>query len=209
MELIEAAAAAGYAAVGLWVEPERFCAGYLNEVKAALRDHDLQLLDAEVVWIKPGTMNPAHLQTLDIAVELGARHLLVVSSDPDPQATTHKLTQLCDHHRDLRIVLEFGAFTEVRSLEQAREIISAVNRPNLGMLIDALHWARSGGTLEQIAQLPTEWLTYAQLCDASGPGPDMANRADVRLEGWTIACFRVMEIYRCGIGWRCCRRSCR
>lgn len=182
LELIAAAAAAGYAAVGLWVEPERFSVGYLRQVKAALRDHDLQLLDAEVVWIKPGAMNPAHLQTLDIAAELGARHVLVVSSDPDQQATIHKLTQLCDHHRGLRIVLEFGAFTEVRNLEQACEIIRAVNRPNLGMLIDALHWSRSGGTLEQISQLPAEWLTYAQLCDAGGPGPDMGNPDDVRLE---------------------------
>lgn len=182
MELIGVAAAAGYAAVGLWVEPERFSVGYRREVKSALRDHDLQLLDAEVVWIKPGAMNPTHLHTLDIAAELGARHVLVVSSDPDQQATIHKLTQLCDHHRGLRIVLEFGAFTEVHNLEQACEIIRAVNRPNLGMLIDALHWSRSGGTLEQIAQLPAAWLTYAQLCDASGPGPDMTDRADVRLE---------------------------
>jgi len=182
LELITAAAAAGYAAVGLWVEPERFSPGYLREVKSALQDHDLQLLDAEVVWIQPGAMNPAHLYTLDIAAELGARHVLVVSSDPDQQATIHKLVQLCDHNRDLRIVLEFGAFTEVRSLGQAQEVISAVNRPNLGMLIDALHWSRSGGTLEQVSQLPAAWLTYAQLCDARGPGPDMSNRADVRLE---------------------------
>ncbi|WP_285274682.1 sugar phosphate isomerase/epimerase family protein [Halopseudomonas bauzanensis] len=182
LELIDAAAAAGYAAVGLWVEPERFSPDYLRQVKSALREHDLQLLDAEVVWIKPGALNPAHLHILDIAAELSADHVLVVSSDPDQQATIHKLTQLCDHNRDLRIVLEFGAFTEVRSLEQAREVIGAVNRPNLGMLIDALHWARSGGTLQQIESLPAQWLTYAQLCDASGPGPDMANRADVRLE---------------------------
>lgn len=182
MELIDAAAAAGYAAVGLWVEPERFSAGYLSKVKSALMDHQLRLLDVEVIWIQPGTMKPAHLRTLDIAAELNADHVLMVSSDPDQQATINKLTQLCDHHRDLRIVLEFGAFTEVRSLEQAREVISAVNRPNLGMLIDSLHWARSGGTLEQIAALPAQWLTYAQLCDASGAGPNMANRAEVRLE---------------------------
>jgi|SRR5690606_24838582 len=182
LELIGAAAAAGYAAVGLWVEPERFSAGYLKTVKSALLDHQLRLLDVEVIWIQPGAMNPSHLRTLDIAAELNADHVLVVSSDPDQQATVSKLIQLCDHNRDLRIVLEFGAFTEVRSLEQAREAINAVNRPNLGMLIDALHWSRSGGTLEQISQLPAAWLTYAQLCDASGPGPDMANRADVRLE---------------------------
>ena len=182
LELITAASAAGYAAVGLWVEPERFSPGYLRQVQAALQEHQLRLLDVEVVWIQPGAMNPAHLRTLDIAAELGADHVLVVSSDPDRQATISKLAQLCDHNRDQRIVLEFGAFTEVCSLEQARQVIHAVNRSNLGMLIDSLHWARSGGTLDQISQLPSEWLSYAQLCDASGPGPDMHNRAEVRLE---------------------------
>ena len=30
--------------------------------------------------------------------------------------------------------------------------------------------------------MPEQWLTYAQLCDAAGPGPDINSRADVRLE---------------------------
>lgn len=182
LELIDAAAAAGYTAVGLWIEPARFSPDYLRQVKAALGSHQLRLLDAEVVWIKPGAADPDHLRTLDIAAELGAEHVLVVSSDPDRQATVAKLAQLCDHNPDLRIVLEFGAFTDVGNMLQARDMIDAAGRPNLGMLIDALHWARSGGTLEQIRELPAQWLSYAQLCDASGRGPDIANRAEVRLE---------------------------
>ena len=184
LELIEAAGAAGYQAVGLWIEPERFTPGYLLDVRNALSDQGLRVLDSEVVWLKPGLLDPQHLCMLDISAELGAEHVLVVSSDPDMSATADKLTQLCDHarHHSLRVVLEFGAFTEVRNLEQARQVIERVGRPNLGMLIDALHWHRSGSTLEQIHQLPTDWLTYAQLCDAGGAGPDMDDRAAVRLE---------------------------
>jgi sugar phosphate isomerase/epimerase len=184
LELIAAAGAAGFQAVGLWIEPERFSADYLKAVRQALSDQGLLLLDAEVVWLKPGPLDLMHLRTLDIALELGARHVLVVSSDPDKAATASKLVQLCDHVSGsaLRIVLEFGAFTEVCDLQQASQIIRSVNRPNLGMLIDSLHWHRSASTLEQIRNLPADWLSYAQLCDASGAGPDMADRAAVRHE---------------------------
>src|SRR5690606_12815550 len=51
------------------------------------------------------------------------------------------------------------------------------------MLIDTLHWHRSGSTLEQIRTLPPQWLTYAQLCDAGGPGPDIEDKAAVRRSG--------------------------
>lgn len=184
LELVAAACAAGYQSVGLWVEPDRFTLGYLRDVCAALSDGGLRVLDAEVVWLKPGPLDPQHLRMLDISLELGAEHVLVVSSDPDMEGTAAKLAQLCGHvhNQSLRIVLEFGAFTEVVDLLQARRIVEQVNRPNLGLLIDSLHWHRSGSTLEQIASLPTGWLTYAQLRDASGPGPDMADRAAVRQE---------------------------
>lgn len=184
LELVAAAGAAGFRAVGLWIEPERFTSSYLQDVRSALSDQGLRVLDAEVVWLKPGPLDPQHLRMLDLAVALGAEHVLVVSSDPDMIATVSKLAQLCDHarHEPLRVVLEFGAFTEVRDLPQAREVIELVNRPNLGMLIDTLHWHRSGSTLTQIKELPAEWLSYAQLCDAGGPGPDMADSAAVRLE---------------------------
>jgi len=183
LELIAAAGAAGWQAVGLWIEPERFTHDYLCQVQRALDASGLRVLDAEVIWLRPGPLDPQHLRALDIARTLGAEHVLTVSSDPDHAATAAKLGALCDHAGDsLRVVLEFGAFTEVRNLTQAGEIIQQADRPNLGMLIDTLHWHRSGSTLEQIRTLPPQWLTYAQLCDAGGPGPDIEDKAAVRLE---------------------------
>jgi sugar phosphate isomerase/epimerase len=184
LALIEAAAKTGYDAVGLWLELDRFSPSYRQQVGRALADSGLQVLDAEVFWIKPGPLDQAHLKMLDIACALGAQHALVVSSDPCIHSTAVKLAALCAHVKDqpIRLVLEFGAFTEVKGLEQAARIIRLAASDNLGLLLDALHWYRCGNTLEQIQALPAHWLTYAQLCDACGPAPDLTDTQAVRLE---------------------------
>ena len=183
LELIAAAEAAGYEAVGLWLD-ERFTPSYCQQVKSAIANAGLRVLDAEVFWLKSGPFDEQLLHRLDIACALGAEHVLVVSSDPDQHSTVTKIQKLCAHVQGwpIRVMLEFGAFTEVKGLIQASQIIRAVGSPQLGLLIDALHWYRCGNSLEQIRSLPSEWLSYAQLCDASGPSPDLADSQAVRLE---------------------------
>jgi hypothetical protein len=53
LDTIRAAARGGFEAVGLWVEPGRWSAGLSQEVKSALAATGLELLDVEVVWLKP------------------------------------------------------------------------------------------------------------------------------------------------------------
>ncbi|NMG42480.1 TIM barrel protein [Aromatoleum toluvorans] len=184
LQTVRAAAEAGFAAVGLWIEPERWTAHTTAEVRAALADGGLTVLDAEVVWLRPGPMNPAHLRALDIAAELGAANVLVVSSDPDAGATAGKFAALCEHARGmpLRVALEFGAFTDVPDLHAALAILGRVDLPNQALLVDALHLHRSGGDADALAAVPRQWFSYAQLCDASAVGPAATDRAAIREE---------------------------
>ena len=78
LELIAAAGAAGWQAVGLWIEPERFTHDYLCQVQRALDASGLRVLDAEVIWLRPGPLDPQHLRALDIARTLGAEHVLKI-----------------------------------------------------------------------------------------------------------------------------------
>ena len=48
-------------------------------------------------------------------------------------------------------------------------------RPNASVLIDALHFSRSGGLPAHVAQVDPSLLQYAQICDA---GPDMPGPTD-------------------------------
>ncbi len=177
LAIIEAARTAKFDMVGLWVELADWTAATMRDVRAALAATGLPLIDVEVVWIKPDSSLDDHKRTLDIGAELGAKNLLCVSSDPDMAATAAKLGALCRHAEasGVRVALEFGIFTAVKSLAQARAIIDMVNHPLAAILIDPIHVDRSGTTVADIAALPPHLLPYAQFCDAPAERPDPAD----------------------------------
>lgn len=181
LQLVEAAAQAGFDFGGMWIEPDQWTIETTRAVKRALRDTGLKLLDVEVVWIKPGRPDPEHDRIVEIGAELGARNVLCVSSDPDRSATRDKLGRLMElgERSGIRVNLEFGLFTEVKTINAASRLLEELAQPAGGLLIDALHWQRSGGTLDEIAALPARWLGYAQFCDAPEQGPAPGNDAGI------------------------------
>lgn len=174
---IEAARAAGFDAVGLWIEPDQWTAATTREVRRALAGSGLPLLDVEVIWLKPDSSMDDHRRTIDIGAELGAANVLCVSSDPDHGATAARLAQLCRHAEPcgMRVALEFGIFTQVRDLAAAVRILDAVAHPLRALLIDPIHVDRSGSAIAQIAALDPALLPYAQFCDAPAARPDPAD----------------------------------
>ena len=176
-QLVEAAVAGGFDFGGMWVERDTWSAATTRAVKAQLRDAGLALLDVEVAWIMPGPPDPWLLELVEIAAELGAPNLLCVSSDPDPSATTAKLQAMVDRAAGtgVRVNLEFGLFTQVKTIAAAAEIVGRLDGAAKGLLCDTLHWSRSGGTADAIRALPREWLGYAQLCDAPAAGPNLSD----------------------------------
>jgi len=181
LQLVEAAARAGFDFGGMWIEPGHWTLETTRAVKRALRDTGLKLLDVEVVWIKPGPPDPDHDRIVEIGAELGARNILCVSSDPDRSATRDKLGRLIElgHRNGISVNLEFGLFTEVKTINAASSLLEELALPAGGLLIDALHWQRSGGTLDEIAALPARWLRYAQFCDAPAEGPAPGDAAAI------------------------------
>ena len=176
LETIRAAAAGGFEATGLWIEPENWTADLTRDARAALGDAGLELLDIEVIWIKPACDLAAHKTCIDIGAELGAKNVLCVSSDPDMGATAARLAELCTHAEGsgMRVSLEFGIFTEVKNLRDAMAVLEAVSHPLRALLIDPIHVDRSGSSSIEIAAIPDELLPYAQFCDAPAkrPNPD-------------------------------------
>jgi sugar phosphate isomerase/epimerase len=169
-----AAAEAGWDAVGIWVEPAAWSVATTRAVRAV----GLPVLDVEVVWIKPGPPDPDHARVLEIGAALGAANVLVVSSDPDRQATVEKLALLAAQARTLgvRVALEFAAFTEVRTLEDALDVLTRPELAEVSLLIDPLHFARTGGQPEVLAGIARGRFAYAQYCDALAHGPHPEDR---------------------------------
>ena len=174
LDIVRAAAGAGFDAVGLWVEPAEWTAETTRAVRAALAEAALPVLDVEVAWLRPEASPDDHRRIIDIGAELGARHLLCVSSDPDPDATAAWLAALCRHAEGsgIRISLEFGVFTAVKDLTMALAVLERVDHPLKALLIDPIHVDRSGSTVAGIAALDPGLLPYAQFCDAPARRPD-------------------------------------
>ena len=179
---IAAAAEAGYQAAGLRILQPRHLVDapsvvgnvpLIRAIKRACSDSGILLLDAEVMSITPTTAWSEMQAVVDVAAELGFRFIQTVVEDPEEQRAADRVAALADlaAAADARIALEFMRFRALTDLQSAMRLIQQVGRPNVQVLIDALHLARSGGTPEQVATLATNSIALAQLCDAPAEAP--------------------------------------
>lgn len=177
-ELTEIAARTGYDYVslrpiplGLATEPKYPLASdrsLLARTKAALRATGVRLLDIELARIYAGVDVTEYLPALEIAAELGGRHVLSSVWCEDMSFARDRFTQLCELALPLGLTvdLEFVTFAGVRTLNQAAGIVAASGCDNAGICLDTLHFDRSGCRLKDIDRLPPAWFRYAQVCDA-------------------------------------------
>ena len=180
-QLVEAAAASDFDFGGMWVEKDSWTPATTRAIRRQLAETGVPLLDVEVAWIMPGPADAWLCELVDIAAELGAPNLLCVSSEPDPQATRDKFQAMVDRAKDtgVRVSLEFGVFTEVKTLAAALAILDGVEGDAKGVLCDTIHWDRSGGTAAELAAIPRDLIGYAQLCDAPAHKPDLSDQQAV------------------------------
>jgi sugar phosphate isomerase/epimerase len=98
-----------------------------------------------------------------------------MSAEPDEARTIERLGELCDGAAQygLNVCLEFAIYTGVRTLAHAASLLAKAKRSNASILIDALHFSRSGGLPVHVQQVDPALFRYAQICDASAdmPGP--------------------------------------
>ncbi len=145
----------------------------LRETLATMAGTGVAVLDLELVRLGPAFDVHAWERFAAVGAQLGAKHVLVIGDDADEARLVDHFGALCDLLAPYRLTaeLEFMPWVPCRDLVSAKRVLGAAARPNAGVLIDALHFARSGGRLEQIDDIPREWLHYAQICDAAVPGP--------------------------------------
>ena len=167
-DMVSAAHTAGFDMTGLWVDLELWTQATTRDVKARLAATDISVLDVEVVWIQPGASNPDHKKVIDIGAEVGARFVLIVSSDPDRSETKRKFEELCIHAgtNGLTAVLEFLPITEIKSLSDALDVVEGVGHPSSGILVDTLHLIRSGSTIGMLQNADPNLFPYCQIADA-------------------------------------------
>ncbi|KTE04218.1 hypothetical protein ATE68_00760 [Sphingopyxis sp. H038] len=172
-QTVAAAIAGGWQAAGIWYDPESWTPATTIEVRDRAADAGLTILDIEVIWLKPGPDDPAHFAAIDAGAAIGARNVLIVSSEDDAARAAGKLNRLGNHAASmgLRACLEFAAFTTVGDIASAVALLDAADCDNLGLLIDPLHLARTGGSPADLSSVDPQRFPYAQFCDAPAHGP--------------------------------------
>ncbi len=186
--LVEVAAACGYDHVGLRLLPAtpgglayplmEDAAG-LRETIARLDATGVTVADLEVVAFRPETEIAGFSAFFETGARLGARHMLVAAYDPDLDRFADRFAEFCEAAAPYGLTadLEFMPWTHVPDLTAAIRIVEKVGKANAGVLVDALHFDRSGSSIRDLAAIPVDRLHYWQLCD--GPAERPATTEDM------------------------------
>ena len=182
-EMTYIAARAGYDFVsyrpiymGLPGEPNYDLAGnkeMLRQTRTALAATGLKLLDIELARIADGLEPKRYLPAMEVAAELGARHVLSSIWTSERNFAVERFAELCDLAKPLGLTvdLEFVTFAGVKNLKEALEVLRAAGRENCGIMVDTLHFSRSRVALTELDGVPRAWLHYAHLCDGPAEIP--------------------------------------
>ena len=182
VDLVRAAASAGYDSVGIRLVPtsdgiDHQVLGHpqrLAELRAELDDTGVSVLDIEVVRLKPqgpGDVRPL----LEAGANLGARHVICTVEDADLHRSVDSLAAFAALAAEfgIRANLEYMIFSSCPTLTKALALVALAGGA-ASVLVDPLHHERGSGRPVEVAGLSVDVLPYIQFCDATpaGPAPD-------------------------------------
>lgn len=191
VDLVEAAAAAGFGKVGLLLmtatsqplqhevigRPQA-----VRELKAALSDTGVRVFDVEAFVISAQTDLERFKPALALGAELGATHISSIGAEFASSSTFLSANQrvdlfgrLCEQAAQfgLTVGVEFMLYRDIRTWQDALQLVEAAGCANAGLILDLLHFHRAGATAAALAQIPAHRIAYAQLCDCARTSPSL------------------------------------
>ena len=145
----------------------------VRETERRLKGTGMRVFDIEIFRLRPDTVVGDYEAALATGARLGATQALVAGNDPDEARLTANFAAFCELAREFGIGanLEPMPWTDCKSFADGARIVAAAGHENGGILIDAIHFDRSGSEAGEIAGVPRARLRYMQLCDAPAERP--------------------------------------
>lgn len=170
--MVEVAAAAGWPACGIWFDGAKWTDSTTREVRKRLDDTGVIALDIEPIIPADGADDHAE-RLVAAAAGIGARNILFTSRVKDEAFNTQRFGECCDMAapHGITVVCEFLPIFPLNTLSMAARIVRTAARPNGGVLIDNLHFSRSGATFAELSTLDRALLPYIQIADAPAAVP--------------------------------------
>jgi sugar phosphate isomerase/epimerase len=137
-----------------------------GELIAAMRDRKVSISLCEGFGVAPDSDVGRYGPDLDILCELGVDRINIASMDRDLQRTLDQFARLAEmaDARGIESTIEIGPGPIAR-LPAALAAVRHVGRPNFRLLIDTMHFVRSGSGAADIAALDPKVIGYVQICD--------------------------------------------
>ena len=139
-------------------------------VGEALKERGVAIGLVEGVTIMPENRADDHAVNLDMLAGLGAKAICTVSIDRDLPRTLTQFNRLSEMaaERGMFVTTEVGAMA-MKDLPTTLEAIRQIAHPAFKLLIDTMHFFRTGSTVADLAALPPELIGHVQLCDVPMP----------------------------------------
>src|SRR5215510_4000810 len=163
IEYVEAAATAGYDAVGLRLAPSPL----FPYLKLILASSGLNVLDILTFYLQPETDVDAFAPALELGAELGARYALVAGDDAEWARLRDRTARFCDLAAQFgtSAALEFAVIRPLATLSQTLRLLSEIGRKNGVICVDPVNFVRGGGSAAFLRGLEPRLFPYAQISD--------------------------------------------
>lgn len=146
----------------------------MKATKQALADCNVRVAQAEGFLIMPGVEVSASEPWLDAAAELSAPMINSVAIEPDRTRALDQFAALAEMagKRGMKTMVEFmPMMIDPGNLVQALAFIADSGADSGRVMLDAMHYYRSGSQTSELAESDLSRIGYVQLCDVPMPQP--------------------------------------
>jgi sugar phosphate isomerase/epimerase len=144
-----------------------------REAIATMRDTGVKIGLAEGFRAASNADVADYAHDLDLFAELGALRLNAICMENDMGMAVDQLGKLAEMaaQRDMIFTIEFFPSEGINSFERALEVVDGIGRNKAKVLLDSMHFFRTGGTVEKLGAVGTDVIGYVQLADSPGTAP--------------------------------------
>ena len=187
MEYVHAAANVGYEAIGLRVfrspgitypfHPIADDAGLAGEVKKAIADSGMEVVDVLSFYIQEEMDFDAMKAPMEFGKEIGAHYALVIGDDPNWDRMVQSFGRFCDMCAGVGLTASIEAPVVGRVIdrtEKAVKLIQDSGRANAVIALDPLHFYRLGESPDALKAFDARLFPYTQITDGAMEGPRCA-----------------------------------
>jgi sugar phosphate isomerase/epimerase len=170
--VVDAVARAGSPGIGLDVYTIAHhvdVGGRLEDVAALLRSRGLVCTDVAPLLIAEDGSRAAAEELTHVAAVTGARICIAAVSSPTPREDVIRSLRLCANivrESGGRLALEFTSYGGLTSLSDAIDLCDAVGWERCGVLVDSLHFFRTGESWSNLRALDGDQIALVHLDDA-------------------------------------------